>query len=217
MSSSYTLVIGNKNYSSWSFRAYLMVRHCGVSFTERLLPFETETFTREVAELSPSRRVPVLLCDDRPVWDSLAIAEFLAERFPELWPSDSWARAHARCISAEMHAGFPELRARMPMNVRAIGRNVPRTPGLQYEIARIEAMWNDARARFGADGPWLCGPFSAADCIYAPVATRFRTYGVTLTGEAATYCQRLLAHPHVEAWCAAGCEESWVIEHEEVG
>ncbi|TPV94763.1 MAG: glutathione S-transferase family protein [Myxococcales bacterium FL481] len=212
-----TLVIGNRNYSSWSLRAYLMVQHCELPWTEIRLPLDTDTFERRIGELSPTRRVPVLRVGPTTIWDTLAIAEYLAERFPSLWPEDAAARGFARCISAEMHAGFLPLREQMPMSCRARDRQVPITAELSADIARVEQIWSEGTQRFAGHGPWLCGEFSAADCMYAPVAFRFRTYGVAPSGRAGAYLERLLGHPEMIAWDEAARGESEVIEAAEVG
>lgn len=212
-----TLVIGNKNYSSWSLRAHLMVRHAELAHTEVRLALDTPAFADAIAQWSPTRRVPVLMVDGTPIWDSLAIGEYLAEDAPSLWPTDRLARAFARCVSAEMHSGFAALRGQMPMNCRARNRHVGLTRELAADIARVEALWNEGRSRFAAAGPWLAGPFSIADCMYAPVAFRFRTYGVTPRDAAGEYLERLLAHPHMQAWDTAAATEPETIEREELG
>lgn len=212
-----TLVIGNKNYSSWSLRAWLLLREAGIEFAERRIALD-EPGTREaLAAVSPAARVPVLLLDGETVWDSLAIAETVAERYPakSLWPVDPGARAHARSISAEMHAGFPALREQMPMNCRAMGRRVPLSDGLQADIDRVIAIWTECGRRYG--GGWLFGRFSIADVMYAPVVLRFRTYDVRVPDAAQSYPERVLASAAMQDWLAAAEIETEVIEHDEKG
>lgn len=212
-----TLVIGNYNYSSWSLRAWLVLQLAGVEFDTVRLPLDTPEFTRRIDAYSPSRRVPVLRHGERVVWDSLAIAEYANEVLADgtLWPTDAGLRAHARSVSAEMHSGFPTLRSRMPMNCRA-RRRISRDTELDNEIDRILALWGECRQR-AHDGPWLYGRFSIADAMYAPVASRFRTYGVEPVGAAADYMAHALATPEYRLWQSHAEAESETIEHEEVG
>lgn len=213
------LVIANKNYSSWSLRSWLLLREAAIPFEEIRLPLDTEEFTRRIAEYSPARRVPVLLLDDESVWDSLAIAEAVAETWPDrqLWPSDPAARRHARSIAAEMHAGFEELRGRMPMNCRAMGRKVQMTHGLQRDIERILDIWTDCQSRYGDGGEWLFGQFSVADAMYAPVVLRFRTYGVEIPAAANHYPLRLMQSEAMQNWILAAESETEVVESDEAG
>ena len=211
--SAFTLVIGNKNYSSWSMRPWLVLRHFGIPFDEVRIPLYLPESRPKLAAWSPSGLVPLLRDGDLKVWDSLAICEYLNERFPEhrLWPDDLEARATARAVSAEMHSGFTNLRGNMVMNLRAHLPGKGRTPECLQDIERIVALWTDCRARFGAGGDFLFGRFSIADAMYAPVATRFQTYGVELEGAARAYADALLALPAVREWAAAGAAESEVI------
>lgn len=213
------LVIANKNYSSWSLRSWLLLREAGIPFEEIRLQLDTEEFYRRVAEYSPARRVPVLLLDDEPVWDSLAIAESVAEIWPEagLWPGDAAMRRHARSISAEMHSGFAELRSRMPMNCRAMGRKVQMTRELQRDIDRVIEIWADCHARYGAEGSWLFGNFSVADAMFAPVVLRFRTYGVEIPDAANHYALRLMQSEAMQSWILAAESETEVVESDEAG
>lgn len=211
------LVIGNKNYSSWSLRPWLAARHAGISFDEVRIALDTPETAAQLRHYSPSGKVPVWREGELVVWDSLAICEYLAERAPTLWPTDVAARAVARSISAEMHSGFTELRTNMIMNARARGRNVPITPELAADIDRIEAIWTDCRSRFGADGPWLFGAFSIADAMFAPVALRFVTYGVSRPGAVDDYVATQLTNPHLQAWIAAAERESEILEPFECG
>jgi glutathione S-transferase len=213
------LIIGNKNYSSWSLRAWFLLREADIDFDEHRIALDKDDTAREIAEFSPAGRVPVLLLDDVAVWDTLAIAETVAERWPEkkLWPENAAARAHARSISAEMHSGFEELRSRMPMNCRAMGRRVALPDELTRDIDRIIDIWSDCRRQYGDTGSWLFGEFSIADAMYAPVVLRLRTYGINLSESAGHFAQRVLQSEAMQEWLLACETETEVIEHEEVG
>jgi glutathione S-transferase len=214
-----TLIIGNKNYSSWSLRAWLLMRETGIEFNERRIVLDTATYASEIAAFSEAGCVPVLKLDDCTVWDSMAIAETLAERWPEkhLWPQDAAVRAGARAICAEMHAGFPELRNCMPMNCRAMGRKVPISDALGNDIDRIIAIWANCHRQHGDKGAWLFGQFSVADAMFAPVVLRFRTYGINLPESAGYYPQRLLESEAMQEWLSAAESETEVIEGDEAG
>lgn len=214
-----TLVIGNKNYSSWSLRPWLVLRHFGVPFEEVRLPLDTREFELNIGRYSPSGRVPVLLDGGLRVWESLAICEYVAERYVmgEAWPGDRGARAVARAVSCEMHAGFAALRGELPMNCRGRRAGVAPSPAARADIDRIAALWRECRDHRGAPGPWLFGEFSIADAMFAPVALRFDTYGVDLPGEAEAYVSTVLAHPALREWVAEGRAESEVLEAEERG
>jgi len=209
----YTLVIGNKNYSSWSLRPWLLMRHAGIAFNEVRIPLRQPDTAARIREYSPTGRVPVLRAGALTVWDSLAIAEFLAERYPErvLWPKDANARAIARSASAEMHSGFQALRGRMPMHCRARLPGVGRNPEVLADIARITSLWRDCRARYGADGPFLFGGFSIADAMFAPVVLRFLTYEVELDAVCGSYCAATLALPSLRQWLDEALAETEVI------
>lgn len=211
-----TLVIGNKNYSSWSLRPWLALKKGGVPFDEVQVLLDKPDTKARILAYSPAGKVPVLVEDGHSIWDSLAICEWAAEQNPGLWPADSLARAHARSISAEMHASFPALRAQMPMNIRAT-RRVPITPDLQKDIDRVAEIWTDCRRDHAAAGDWLFGSFSVADAMYAPVATRLRTYQVALPEAAASYVETLYADPDFRAWQAAAETEEDILRIEEVG
>jgi glutathione S-transferase len=211
----YTLYIGNKNYSSWSARGWLLAKLSGAPFREVIVPLRGIGPNPANKGFSPSGYVPVLHDGAVVVWDTYAIGEYLAERHPGMWPADPAARAWARSISAEMHSGFGSLRNEMAMCIRERVDVRPWSPGLAADIARVEEIWNQSRARFGSSGEFLCGPFSIADCFYAPVAFRFQTYLVTLHDEAERYRQRLLAHPWVAEWEQAGVAETTIIEADE--
>ncbi|NBD13780.1 glutathione S-transferase family protein [Corallococcus silvisoli] len=201
-----TLVVGSKNFSSWSLRPYLALAHTGQPFHEVLVPLDTPETAALIALHSPSGRVPVLKHGDTVVWDSLAICEYLAEAFPaaKLWPEDRAARAVARSITAEMHAGFQALRTNLPMDITA-RKSVPGldAPGVHGDIARIQALWMGCRERHGKGGPFLFGTFSIADAFYAPVITRFVTYGVPFRPEIAAYRDAVLGLPAMLKWTEA--------------
>lgn len=213
------LIIGNKNYSSWSLRPWLLLSEAGIKFTETRLPLDTDEFDASIANYSPARRVPVLLLDGEAVWDSLAISESVAELWPEknLWPRDSVARRYARSISAEMHAGFSALRAQMPMNCRAMGRKVAIGDELEKDINRVLDIWDDCGRKYSDRGGWLFGDFSIADAMYAPVVMRFRTYGVEIPEAAAGYPQRLMKSKAMQRWILAAESETEVVANDEAG
>lgn len=213
------LVIGNKNYSSWSLRAWLLLSEADIPFEELRLPLDTEEFEDSIGRYSPARCVPVLMVDDKPVWDSLAIAETVAERWPQtgLWPDDPDARAHARSICAEMHSGFGALREAMPMNCRAMGRRVPLPDPVTRDIDRIFDIFSDCRRRYGEGGGWLFNRFGVADAMFAPVVLRFRTYGINLPDSACHYPARLLQSEALQNWLAAAESEVEVIKQDEKG
>ncbi len=211
----YTLVIGDKNISSWSLRPWLALKQCGIPFTEERIRLRQPDSKAEILRHSPAGKVPVLKTETGVVWDSLAILEYLAERHPEhrLWPQDEEARAAARSISAEMHAGFATLRNDMSMDLLSLLPPPPIGAALDADIRRIAAIWKDTRARFGKGGPFLFGTFSNADAMYAPVATRFRTYGVDLArfgddGSGTAYAAAILALPTMAEWTRGAEEET---------
>lgn len=211
------LIIGNKNYSSWSLRAWLLLREADIEFEEHRIALDQDDTARNIAAYTSSGCVPVLILDELTVWDSLAICETVAERWPDkgLWPSDAAARAHARSVSAELHSGFTELRGRMPMNCRAMGRKVAISDALGADIDRVLAIWSDCHKRY--DGDWLFGTFSIADAMYAPVVLRFRTYGINLPESAYVFAKRVLESPAMQEWLAAAETEIEVIDREEIG
>jgi glutathione S-transferase len=211
------LTIGNKNYSSWSLRPWILLKHLGLAFEERLIPLDTAEFARDIATISPTRRVPVLQHGSLLVWDSLAICEYACELAGRGWPRERDARAIARAVCAEMHAGFSILRSQWPMNARALGRRTAVNPECSADLARIEALWADCRGRFGAGGPWLFGEYSVADAMFAPVVLRMRTYGAHLQPVSTEYSATVLADGHLCEWLAAAEAESWTIEASEIG
>jgi glutathione S-transferase len=204
----YQLYIGNKNYSSWSLRPWVLLRELGVGFEEQLIPFDDGAAWSAYRRLCPSGKVPCLIDGDTRVWDSLAIAEYLAERHAGVWPQDPRLRAWARSAAAEMHSGFAELRARCSMSCGVRMRLNERSAGLEQDLARLTTLWLDGLQRSG--GPFLAGErFSAADAFYAPVAFRIQTYGLTLDAAADAYARRLLQLPSMQAWYAAALAEPW--------
>jgi glutathione S-transferase len=216
-----TLVIGNKNYSSWSMRAWVALRGCGVAFTERLLKFHSQDWRDHIGALSPSGLVPVLWEGDPrtgfATWDTLAIIERAHELSPgaNVWPADPRARARARSICAEMHGGFRAIRGAMPMNIRSRYPGKGMNPDVANDIERISALWSAARTEFGRGGPYLFGAFSAADAYFAPVATRFATYDVKLAGAARDFQQALLDSPAVREWSADAVKETEFVAEDE--
>lgn len=210
----FDLYIGNKNYSSWSLRAWLLLKHFGIPFTEHMVSVAGRDYNPVLKPFAGNARVPCLHEDGFAVWESLAIAETLAERYPQMWPADPQARARARSISAEMHAGFAKLRTAMPMNLKFKLKGKPATPEVQRDIDRIAEIWEEARTQFAtADGPWLFGAFSVADAMFAPIVWRFHVYNVALPPVAAAYRDAMLAHPAMQEWYAAGIRETEAHAH----
>ncbi|MES2759838.1 MAG: glutathione S-transferase family protein [Pseudomonadota bacterium] len=212
-----TLVIGNKNYSSWSMRPWVALTAFGIPFTEvRVLLDQPDTAAR-IADYSGAGRVPVLIAGEMTIWDSLAICEYVAEQFPDkhMWPADVAARAMARSVSAEMHSGFQGLRNAMSMNIRASLPGRGRTAEAQGDIGRVCEIWEECLSRFGHH-QFLFGDFSIADAFFAPVVMRFRTYGVSLAPALQAYCERVLAHPAVARWVREALAETEVAaKHDE--
>jgi glutathione S-transferase len=210
----FTIYIGNKNYSSWSLRGWLMLRHTGAEFAEEAIPLDEPNTRASILRHSPSGKVPALRHGELVIWESLAIGEYLAELFPkaQLWPMAATARAVARAVSTEMHAGFAALRSHLPMNIRSSFPNRGVTPEAQADINRITALWRDCRRRFGEGGGLLFGQFTIADAMYAPVVSRFRTYKVELDSETERYCDALWALPVMQEWVAAARNEPAIIE-----
>ncbi len=218
-----TLVIGNKNYSSWSMRPWVLLKQMNIPFTEIMLKFHSAEWSGKIASLSPTKLVPVLW-DGEPgqptslaVWDTLAIAEYLADRFPEkgIWPADVRARARARSVASEMHSGYRHLRNTMPMNIRNQHPGKGLTPETAKDISRIEQVWGDCRREFGNSGPFLFGDFTAADAMFAPVAMRFATYHPPLSEDAQSYCRAIANAPGVAPWIAAAKLETEFVAEDE--
>jgi glutathione S-transferase len=208
------LYVGNRNYSSWSIRGSLLVRQSGIDCREVVIPLDTDEYRAKIASLSPTRRVPVLHIDELVIWDSLAIAEFLHERAPDtrIWPVEPTARALARSVSAEMHSGFAALRSQMPMDIRS-KHTVPTTEELTRDIERIEEIWRECRARHSRGGDFLFGAWCAADAMFAPVVTRFRTYGVQLSRGAQQYADSVWKWPVLQDLVAEAAAEPWTIDY----
>jgi glutathione S-transferase len=213
-----TLLIGNKNYSSWSLRAWIAMRASGIPFEEIVVSLGADDFKDRVLKVSPAGKVPALIDGDLHVWESIAILEHLAEKFPQagLWPSDPRARTHARAIAAEMHAGFVPLRSHCPMNMRRPPRKRELPPDVHANVERIDAMWADCRDRFGRGGTFLFGDFCAADAMYAPVVSRFSTYAIEVGAVSRAYMAAVMGLPAYIEWAAAGAAEPWVLPEDEV-
>lgn len=212
-----TLTIGNKNYSSWSLRPWLLLRHLQLAFTEQQIPLDLPDSSARISAVNPAGRVPALRHGELLVWDSLAIGEYLCELTGRGWPAERAARAVARSVCAEMHSGFQALRAQWPMNARALGRHTVMTAALRQDIARIDELWQLCRGHYGAAGSWLFGDFSMADAMYAPVVLRFRTYGAEVSEVARQYMHSVLADAALQEWLAAAGAEPWTISADEAG
>ncbi|BAU41645.1 glutathione S-transferase family protein [Leptolyngbya sp. O-77] len=210
-----TLIIGNKNYSSWSLRPWLAMHQMAVPFTEIRLPLDTPEFYAQIERYSPSRRVPALRQGDWVIWESLAICEYVAELFPDRpwYPADPQVRAIARAVSHEMHAGFAKLRTHMPMDVRSRYPGKGRAPGVQADIDRITSLWRECRSNYGSEGEFLFGGFGIADAMYAPVVSRFVTYGVALDPVCQADADAVWALPSMQAWITDAQQETEVLTH----
>jgi glutathione S-transferase len=210
------LAIGNKNYSSWSMRPWLALRANDIPFAETVIPLYTDNPAdkQQILNFSRAGKVPVLVDGDITVWDSLSIIEYIAERYPEkkLWPDDLAARAHARSVCAEMHSGFVPLRSECGMNLHRPVRPVALSADAQANVARVQEIWRECRARYGANGPFLFGRFGAADAMYAPVVHRFRTFAIEVGPEAKAYMETMMALPAFQEWTRDGLAETLVIE-----
>lgn len=213
-----TLIIANKTYSSWSMRPWILMRHFGIGFDEVVVPLARDETRAEISRYSPSGKCPCLRDGDLVVWDSLAIIEYLAERFPEMpiWPRDRATRAQARSVSAEMHSGFLGLRGHLPMNMRRPVYKRELTPEAAADAERIEQAFAQARDAFGAAGPFLYGDFSAADAMFAPVVNRLHVYGVAVTRATRAYMDAMMALPAWQDWSREACAEEWTIAKYEV-
>jgi glutathione S-transferase len=212
------LTIGNKNYSSWSLRPWIALKVAGIAFEETVIPIHYPGSKEKFLARSPAGKVPILTDGAVTVWESLAILEYVAEKHPDagLWPRDAAARAHARAISSEMHAGFQPLRRQCPMNMWRPVKKLALSAETAANVARIDAMWSDCRAHFGNGGAFLFGQFTAADAMYAPVVSRFHTYGAEVGAASAAYMRAVMALPAWHEWYAAALKEEWVLEEDEV-
>ena len=209
------LVIGNKNYSSWSMRPWLALRANNIAFTEMFIPLYTDQADKDrILSVSDSGKVPALIDGDVRVWDSLAVIEYLAEKFPQsrLWPEDRASRAHARSISAEMHSGFAALRSECPMNLHRPVGAITLSADAQADIARIQQIWIECRERYGKSGPFLFGAFGGADAMFAPVVHRFLTFAIDVAPKARDYMDVMISLPAFREWTSAGLAETLVIE-----
>lgn len=212
-----TLVIGNKCYSSWSLRPWLLLSQLGVDFNEVVIPLDTPQTKAEIARYTGAGRVPVLLDGDVTVWESIAIMEYAADAWgSKIWPQEIAARARARAIVCEMHAGFHALRAACPMNLGKRYAYRDRGPDVARDVARIEEIFRNMRRNFGTDGPFLFGAFTAADAMYAPVVTRLDTYDIPVASDTRQYMDTVLALPAYQAWLAAALQEPWIVAVDEV-
>ena len=211
------LIIGNKNYSSWSMRPWIAMKAAGIPFEEEVISLNTPDFKPRLLKYSGTGKVPTLIDGDIHIWESLAILEYLAEKFPaaKLWPSDPKAKAHARAISSEMHAGFIPLRRQCPMNLWRPVKKMVLNDDTAANAKRIDTMWTDSRARFGTGGPFLFGQFTAADAMYAPVVSRFHTYDVDVSAVTREYMKALMALPAWKEWRDAGVKEPWILPEDE--
>jgi glutathione S-transferase len=214
---SLTLVIGNKNYSSWSLRPWIAMKVAGIAFDEVVIPLYERGSREQALQYSPAGKVPVLIDGDQRIWESLAILEYLAEKFPQarLWPDDARARNHARVVSTEMHGGFQALRKNCPMNLWLPVKSRPLPEEAMADTRRITALWADCRTRFGHGGLFLFGTFGAADAMYAPVVARLHTYGVNVDARTRSYMDAVMALPAWSEWRGAALKEPWIMKGNE--
>ena len=216
--SNLTLIIGNKNYSSWSLRAWIFLKQFEIEFNEIKVPLSTDTTDKELAKYNSNFKVPVLIDDDLTIWDSLAIVEYLSEQYLDFkgMPSEASKRAVARSVSAEMHSSFFNIRNDLPMNCRKLFKNFQPSQQVEKEIQRIKSIWNQCRAQYSNNGKWLFGSYSIADAMFAPIVLRFNTYGIKLDGLEKEYSQTVLSQKHIIDWIKSSKQEKQVIESEEV-
>jgi glutathione S-transferase len=212
------LIIGNKNYSSWSLRPWLAMTMVGLDFAETLILLDAPDTKKQIAEHSKAGRVPVLRHGNVAIWETLAILEYLAETYPEkhFWPTDKTARAVARAVSNEMHAGFSSLRNACPMNLRRPAKPIALSDDIRADIARIEDIWRDCRQAYGKGGEFLFGSFCIADAMFAPVVARFETYAIPVAKDTRAYMDSVLATAAFQKWKSAALKETWILPHDEV-
>jgi glutathione S-transferase len=211
-----TLVIANKCYSSWSLRPWLLMKQLGIPFDEIVIPLDLPDTKAKVLAYSPAGKVPILIDGDVTVWESIAIMEYIGDAFAPVWPSDRDARAMARSVAAEMHAGFSALRSACPMNLGRKFAQKDRGEAVARDVARFSEIVRRARERFGAGGPFLFGAFSAADAMYAPLVTRLDTYSIAIDATTRAYVDAILALPAFQEWRSAALQEEWIVDADEV-
>ncbi|WP_201830073.1 glutathione S-transferase family protein [Microvirga zambiensis] len=211
-----TLVIANKCYSSWSLRPWLLLKQLGVAFDEITIPLDLPDTKAKVLKHSPAGKVPILIDGDVTVWESISIMEYVGDVYAPVWPSDRGARAMARSVAAEMHAGFPALRSACPMNLGKKFSQRDRGEAVARDVARFSEIVRQARERFGAGGEFLFGTFSAADAMYAPLVTRLDTYSITVDATTRAYMDAILALPAFQEWRSAALTEEWIVDADEV-
>jgi len=213
-----TLIIGNKNYSSWSLRPWIFMKQMGLAFNEKRVALFTETMDQELEQYHSDYKVPILTDDGFIVWDSLAIVEFVSEKYLDNkgWPADLAARAEARAVSAEMHSSYINVRSEMPMNCRKIFSNIKLSPQAEKEVERITAVWRYFRRKYADGGDWLFGEYSIADAMFAPIVLRFHGHSIPLKEIEAEYCQTVLGQSHIMEWIEAGKQETEIIEADEL-
>ena len=212
------LIIGNKNYSSWSLRPYMALAGAGIAFDEKLIRFGEPAFSNAVKKISKAGLVPILQHNGVTIWESLAIMEYIAETWPEknLWPKNKAARALARSISSEMHAGFRNIRNECPMNLRRPPKQVAMSDGLKRDVARLEYLWGEARKLHGEGGPYLFGKFTIADAMFAPVVTRLQTYAISVSKSTRAYMDAVLNSAAFQNWLKEALKEKWIVPEDEV-
>ena len=213
------LILGNKNYSSWSLRPWIALKVAGIAFEEKVIPMRSEAWEAAIPDLSPNRKVPVLNTPTGAIWESLAILEYLADTRPDarLWPPDIDQRGLARCYASEMHSGFAALRAALPMNCRMLFKPGPPSQEVAKDIDRIAEIWRSCRNAAPGKGDFLFGPFGAVDAMFAPVVSRFRTYGVTLDTVCESYMAAVMALPAMQEWYEASRAEPWTLDYDKLG
>jgi glutathione S-transferase len=212
-----TLIIGNKNYSSWSMRPWIAMKVAGIAFAEKVIPLYEPGSREQVLQHSPAGKVPVLIDGNHRIWESLAILEYLAEKFPsaKLWPDDAHARSHARAVATEMHGGFQALRKNCPMNLWLPVKSRPLPEDAVTDVRRVTNLWADCRMRFGHGGPFLFGTFGAADAMYAPIVARLHSYGVSVDSATLGYMDAIMALPAWNEWREGALKEPWVMKGNE--